>query len=198
MTQHRGKPALTRPSATLSRRETGVWTFRGCFAQADSTLRPGFWISFPHSCRTRNVSPVGVFIMGSCHGASPSPSGRGWPEGPGEGRLVKNVAHSGPHPPLRRTLSRRERDSLQPLPTIANVQTPGSPTGCVYARRRRVRILARGERTISEPPSVTGQVKTAPREGCEDPELREQWLSADPPLLISTGLGRSRRRSQRR
>src|SRR2546426_9179760 len=33
----------------FSRRETGVWTFRGCFAQADSTLRPGFWISFPHS-----------------------------------------------------------------------------------------------------------------------------------------------------
>src|SRR2546427_1265663 len=62
--------------------------------------------------------------MGSCRGASPSPSGRGWPEGPGEGRLVKNVAHSGPHPPLRGTLSRRERDSLQPLPTTANVQTP--------------------------------------------------------------------------
>src|SRR2546428_11475917 len=48
----------------------------------------------------------------SCSGASPSPSGRGWPEGPGEGRLVKNVAHSGPHLPL------------QPLPTTANVQTP--------------------------------------------------------------------------
>src|SRR2546426_3597957 len=47
--------------------------------------------------------------MRSCRGASPSPSGRGWPEGPGEGRLVKNVAHSGPHPPLRGTLSRRER-----------------------------------------------------------------------------------------
>src|SRR2546425_731034 len=62
----------------------------------------------------------------SCRGASPSPSGRGWPEGPGEGRLVKNVAHSGPHPPLRGTLSRRERDSLQPLPTTANVQTPVS------------------------------------------------------------------------
>src|SRR2546425_12442087 len=42
----------------------------------------------------------------SCRGASPSPSGRGWPEGPGEGGLVKNVAHSGPHPPLRGTLSR--------------------------------------------------------------------------------------------
>src|SRR2546426_534599 len=78
----------------------------------------------------RNVSPVGVFIMGSCRGASPSPSGRGWPEGPGEGRLVKNVAHSGPHPPLRGTLSRRERDSLQPLPTIANVQTPGTAPRC--------------------------------------------------------------------
>src|SRR5213594_397952 len=62
--------------------------------------------------------------MRSCRGASPSPSGRGWPEGPGEGRLVKNVVHSGPHPPLRGTLSRRERDSLQPLPTTANVQTP--------------------------------------------------------------------------
>src|SRR2546428_13267006 len=49
----------------------------------------------------------------SCRGASPSPSGRGWPEGPGEGRLGKNVAHSGPHPPLRGTLSQRERDSLQ-------------------------------------------------------------------------------------
>ena len=72
------------------------------------------------------MSPVGVFIMGSCRGASPSPSGRGWPEGPGEGRLVKNVAHSGPHPPLRGTLSQRERDSLQPLPIIANVQTPVS------------------------------------------------------------------------
>src|SRR3989449_6579428 len=58
--------------------------------------------------------------------ASPSPSGRGWPEGPGEGRLVKNGAHSGPHPPLPGTLSRRERDSLQPLPIIANVQTPVS------------------------------------------------------------------------
>src|SRR2546428_143998 len=47
-------------------------------------------------------------------------------KGPGEGRLVNTVAHSGPHPPLRGTLSRRERDSLQPLPTIANVQTPVS------------------------------------------------------------------------
>src|SRR2546426_6908350 len=64
--------------------------------------------------------------MESCRGASPSPSGRGWPEGPGEGRLVKNVAHSGPHPPLRGTLSRRERDSLQPLPILqmSKLQSP--------------------------------------------------------------------------
>src|SRR3989449_11713594 len=59
-------------------------------------------------------------------------------KGPGGGRLVKNVAHSGPHPPLRGTLSRRERDSLQPLPTTANVQTPG-PFGPPSPGGRRTR-----------------------------------------------------------
>src|SRR2546428_12307009 len=130
----------------------------------------------------------GVVVRRPWRRRSPLRAGGGGRGGGGGRRLVKNVANSGPHPPLRGPLSRRERDSLQPLPTTANVQTPGSPTGCVYARRRRVRILARGERAISEPPRVTGQVKTALREGCEDPELREQWLSADPPFLIWTGL----------
>src|SRR2546422_8413852 len=50
----------------------------------------------------RNVSPVGVFIMRSCRGASPSPSGRGWPEGPGEGRLVKQRCPFRPSPAASR------------------------------------------------------------------------------------------------
>ena len=56
-------------------------------------------------------------------------------KGPGEGRLVKNVAHSGPHPPLRGTLSQRERDSLQPLSSIANVQTPVHASGVQISAR---------------------------------------------------------------
>ena len=40
----------------------------------------------------------------------PSPSGRRWREAPDEGGHTGKFPHSNPHPPLRGTLSRRERD----------------------------------------------------------------------------------------
>src|SRR5690242_4514051 len=46
--------------------------------------------------------------------ASPSPSGRGWRKAPGEGGR-EPLSHSCSHPPLRATLSRRERDSRSVL-----------------------------------------------------------------------------------
>src|SRR5262249_41212811 len=45
---------------------------------------------------------------GTKRSASPSPSGRRWREAPDEG-VFAGVGH--PHPPLRATLSQRERDS---------------------------------------------------------------------------------------
>jgi hypothetical protein len=42
--------------------------------------------------------------------ASPSPSGRRWPEGSNEGGNALKISAFRPHPPLRGTLSRRERD----------------------------------------------------------------------------------------
>src|SRR2546427_5756076 len=112
--------------------------------------------------------------MGSCRGASPSPSGRGWPEGPGEGRLVKNVAHSGPHPPLRGTLSRRERDSLQPLPTTANVQTPGTQRG---ARTVETRPAVRFRRSY-----INNLDTSAPGEGGAKRRMRASWRNVYPSL----------------
>src|SRR3954471_12597238 len=43
--------------------------------------------------------------------ADPSPKGRGWCEAPGEGHPTKLFSCGTPHPPLRATLSLRERDS---------------------------------------------------------------------------------------
>jgi hypothetical protein len=56
--------------------------------------------------------------MSLCFSSVPSPSGRGWRAAPGEGSpLVKPLQSSGsagagfPHPALRATFSRREKDS---------------------------------------------------------------------------------------
>ena len=48
-----------------------------------------------------------------CFQASPSPLGRGWREAPGEGGNAKELTVWCPHPALRATFSRREKDSLE-------------------------------------------------------------------------------------
>jgi hypothetical protein len=40
---------------------------------------------------------------------------------------------------------------------------PASPSGWAFARQRRARRVAWGERAISEPPQVIGSPKSAPR-----------------------------------
>src|SRR5213082_1563788 len=44
-------------------------------------------------------------------GVSPSPSGRGWRGAPGEGENAEMSRHACPHPALRATFSRREKDT---------------------------------------------------------------------------------------
>jgi len=44
-------------------------------------------------------------------GVSPSPSGREWRGAPGEGENAEMSRHTRPHPALRATFSRREKDT---------------------------------------------------------------------------------------
>src|SRR2546426_4054830 len=66
-----------------------------------------------------------------CRGAGPSPFGRRWREAPDEGRHAEMSTHSCPHPPLRGTLSRRERDALPPAATNLGRR------GCVLRQGRK-------------------------------------------------------------
>ena len=43
---------------------------------------------------------------------NPSPSGRGWREAPGEGSNADKFRCASPHPALRATFSRREKDNF--------------------------------------------------------------------------------------
>jgi hypothetical protein len=54
---------------------------------------------------------------------------------------------------------------LAPLRGASGVQPtfPGALRAGPLARRRRARMVARGERAISEPPLVIGQTRSAPR-----------------------------------
>src|ERR1051326_3269435 len=68
--------------------------------------------------------------------ASPSPSGRRWREAPDEGEPDETFRRDHPHPPLRGTLSRRERDPRQNRSHFRpNVETQ---TGFGWSRSRSI------------------------------------------------------------
>src|SRR5437879_1978911 len=67
--------------------------------------------------------------------ASPSPSGRRWREAPDEGKTAETFRYDCPHPALRATLSRRERNLAQAGFQFAN---PLEHTSSVIAEKKAV------------------------------------------------------------
>ena len=70
------------------------------------------FLSYGGSAMLANFAGIGILSAIRCSSRAPSPSGRGWREAPGEGSLAR------PHPALRATFSRREKDSLTAQPFL--------------------------------------------------------------------------------